>query len=118
VVLLAETPFLPYDPVSDCLSTEDAAKCDPPTAVVVDADYADLERRATEDAGATLLSVNELLCNERTCPVYVGGAVFRDNHHVTATYMERLAEPIGNLLEGRPAYPTPPPTAPAEADAS
>jgi hypothetical protein len=113
VVLLAETPFLPYDPVDDCLAVEDATKCDPPRSVVVDAEYAELERRASVDAGAELLSVNELLCNERTCPVYDDGAVFRDNHHVTASYMAGLAGPIGNLLEGRPAYPTPAPTVPA-----
>ena len=121
VVLLAETPFLPYDPV-DCLAGEGLGSCDPPTASVLDADYADLEERAARDAGASLLSANELLCNDLTCPVYVDGmAVFRDNHHVTASYMDHLAEPIGNLLEGRPAYPTPRPTAPvasAEADGS
>jgi peptidoglycan/LPS O-acetylase OafA/YrhL len=121
VVLLAETPFLPYDPV-DCLADDDIASCDPPTSVVVDQRYAALEQQAAKDAGATLLSANELLCNNVTCPVVVDGMpVFRDNHHVTASYMKRLAEPIGNLLEGRPAYPTPRPTAvaaSAEADGS
>ncbi|MEX1295708.1 MAG: SGNH hydrolase domain-containing protein [Candidatus Limnocylindrales bacterium] len=110
VVLLAETPFLNYDPV-DCLADPGIASCDPPTNRVVDRDYAALERRAASDAGAQLLSINDLLCDESTCPVVVDDdVVFRDNHHLTASYMERLAEPIGNLLEGRPAYPTPAPT--------
>ena len=115
VVLLAETPFLPYDPV-DCLADDDIANCDPSTTRVVDARYADLELTAAKDAGAELLSINDLLCDESTCPVVVDDTVvFRDNQHVTASYMERLAEPIGNLLEGRPAYPTPVPTPAAAA---
>ena len=114
VVLLAETPFLTYDPV-DCLADDDIASCDPPRSVVVDADYADLERRAASAADAQLLSINELLCPELTCPVVTDDiVVFRDAHHVTATYMEHLAEPIANLLEGRPAYPTPAPSLPVE----
>ncbi len=87
--------------------------------MVVDADYAALERLATEDAGVSLLSANELLCNELTCPVSVDGMpVFRDKHHLTASYMEHLAEPIGNLLDGRPAYPTPAPTLPSTSPAA
>ena len=110
VVLLAETPFLNYDPV-DCLADDDISSCDPPTRSVVDAAYSALEQAAAEAADAKLLSINELLCDDSTCPVVVDDVVvFRDNHHLTATYMERLAEPIGNLLEGRPAYPTPAPT--------
>ena len=41
-----------------------------------------------------------------TCPVVVDDTVvFRDQHHLTATFMAKLAEPIGNLLDGRPAIP-------------
>ena len=36
--------------------------------------------------------------------------VFRDNHHLTDTYMRQLAEPVGNLLEGRAPFPTPVPS--------
>jgi len=36
--------------------------------------------------------------------------VFRDRHHVTATYMQQLARPITNLLEGRAPYPPPSPS--------
>ena len=43
-----------------------------------------------------------------------GTVVFRDTHHVTATYMAMLAEPIGNLLEGRAPYPSPRPVPSAE----
>ena len=110
VVLLAETPFFPFDPV-DCLADPDIANCDPSTSIVVDDEYAALERRAANAADAKLLSINEILCPDDTCPVVSDDiVVYRDNHHVTATFMEHLAEPIGNLLEGKPAYPTPVPT--------
>ena len=110
VVLLAETPFLTYDPV-DCLADDDISSCDPPTSIVVDDNYAALEQRAARAADAKLLSINDVLCPDGTCPVVVDDiVVFRDNHHITATYMEYLAEPIGRLFEGKSAYPTPSPT--------
>ena len=109
VVLLAETPFITYDPV-DCLADPKVSGCDPLRSVVVDADYAALEAAAADTAGASVLTVNDLLCPGATCPVTVDGTVvFRDAHHVTATYMALLAEPIANLLEGRAPYPSPSP---------
>jgi peptidoglycan/LPS O-acetylase OafA/YrhL len=110
VVLLAETPFLNFDPV-DCLADTDIASCDPPSSIVVDHEYAILEETAADAAGAKLLSATDLLCPARTCPVYADDlVVFRDAHHVTASYMAHLAEPIGNILEGRAPYPTPHPS--------
>ena len=115
VVLLAETPFLNFDPI-DCLADKNVSSCDPPTRLVVDGDYAALEADAADAGGAAVLSVNELLCPGRSCPVVVDGTVvFRDKHHVTASYMERLSKPIGNLLEGRAPYPSPDPSADVEA---
>jgi peptidoglycan/LPS O-acetylase OafA/YrhL len=116
VVLLAETPFLNYDPI-DCLADDDISNCDPPANIVIDGDYAALEAAAADDAGVTVLSANELLCPGTTCPVVADDiVVFRDAHHVTASFMEHLAEPIGNLLEGRAPYPSPSPAPVASAD--
>ena len=85
--------------------------CDPLRSVVVDVAYADVEVAAAEAAGATVLTANDLLCPGATCPVVADGTVvFRDKHHVTATYMAMLAEPIANLLEGRAPYPSPSPS--------
>jgi peptidoglycan/LPS O-acetylase OafA/YrhL len=105
VVLLAETPFLNFDPL-DCLADPRVSNCDPPTSLVVDREHAAVEVAAADAAGASVLTINELLCPGSTCPVVVDETVvFRDQHHVTATYMEMLATPIGNLLEGRDPYP-------------
>jgi hypothetical protein len=110
VVLLGETPFLNFDPV-DCLADDSVSNCDPPKLIVVDRAYAAIEASAAENGGATLLSLNDVLCPGLTCPVVVDDiVVFRDNHHVTASYMEHLAEPVANLLEGRSAFPSPVPS--------
>ncbi len=116
VVLLAETPFLNYDPV-DCLADPDISNCDPARSLVLDDAYARLEAAAAADAGADLLSINRLLCPGATCPVVVDDiVVLRDKHHLTASYMERLAAPIGRILEGKSPYPSPSPSgAPAAA---
>jgi hypothetical protein len=37
--------------------------------------------------------------------------VFRDRHHLTASYMDHLADPVANLIEGRAPFPTPAPSA-------
>jgi hypothetical protein len=101
VVLLAETPYLTYDPV-DCLADPRIETCDPPANLVIDRDYAALETVAAESAGADVLSANRLLCPNLTCPVVVDGTVvFRDTNHVTASYMEQLSRPIADLIEGR-----------------
>ena len=91
------------------------ANCDPAKVVVVDRAYLELEQAAAETTGAELLSVTDIVCPGDTCPVVVADGpdeyvVFRDNHHLTASYMEHLAEPIGRMLEGRPPYPPPSPS--------
>jgi hypothetical protein len=51
-----------------------------------------------------------VLCHDGSCPVVVDDiVVFRDRHHVTASYMDHLAEPVANLIEGRAPFPTPSP---------
>ena len=104
---MAETPFINYDPV-DCLADPKVSGCDPPKRWSSTPPTRTLEAEAAEAAGASVLNANELLCPGTTCPVVVGDTVvFRDPHHVTATYMAQLAAPIGNLLEGREPYPSP-----------
>ncbi|HSM34257.1 MAG TPA: acyltransferase family protein [Anaerolineae bacterium] len=110
VVLLAEMPFLNFDPV-DCLADRRRSTCDPPASLVIDRDYAALESAAAAEAGAEVLSLNAVLCQNGSCPVVVDDiVVFRDRHHVTASYMDHLAEPVANLIEGRAPFPTPAPS--------
>ena len=105
VVLLAETPFLNFDPL-DCLADANVSNCDPPKPVVIDGEFTALEVEAAEAAGATLLTANDLLCPGMSCPVVVDDTVvFRDQHHVTASYMERLARAHRQPARGPRAVP-------------
>ena len=110
VVLLAETPFVNFDPV-DCLAEDpNPGACDPSRIIVVDANYAAVENDAVAASGTSILSANELLCPERTCPVVVDDmVVFRDNHHLTASYMAQLAGPLSEYLAGRDPLASPVP---------
>ncbi len=118
VVLLAETPYLNFDPI-DCLADGKASSCDPAKVLAVDDQYAAIEASAAEAGNAQLLSINDIVCPGRSCPVVVDGIVaYRDSQHLTGSYMEHLAEPIANLLEGRAPFPTPLPSPGASADSA
>ena len=111
MILLAETPFFNYDPV-DCLADPDISNCDAAKSLALDRDYARLESAAAEAAGVELLSINELLCPQTSCPVVDDDiVVYRDSHHLTASYMDYLSTPISRMLEGKPPYPSPRPSA-------
>jgi hypothetical protein len=115
VVLLAETPYLNFDPI-DCLADDSVTRCDPARQLSVDDEYAAIEARAAEAGGAELLSINDVVCPGLTCPVVVDGIVaYRDSQHLTGSYMARLATPIANLIEGRAPFPTPAPSPEATA---
>lgn len=91
VVAIADTPWMSVD-VPDCLSSSlgSQGKCG--------TDYADatklpdaIELAATMDPNATVIRVNDYLCDEFCEPVIGGEVVWRDRHHLTATYSRRLA---------------------------
>lgn len=57
---------------------------------------------AVERSGdlAGTVELTDFFCDEKTCPVVIGGAnVYRDRHHVTATYVGTLAPYLWERLE-------------------
>jgi hypothetical protein len=63
-------------------------------------DYAALERAAAAAAGAGFVSAADWICEEADCPLVRGSIlVYRDSHHLTATYAARLAERLGAALD-------------------
>lgn len=88
VIAIRNTPFSLFDP-RNCLAT-DPAKCVNPRSKV---EPENIFARAAEAAkGVTLVDLNDALCGRDTCPAVVGNiVVFRDNHHLTATYSLALA---------------------------
>jgi hypothetical protein len=100
LIVLADTPRLGYDPAECLASSEDISECAADRATMVDEAYRQLESDAAEQAGAELLSATEWLCFEDDCPLVRGPyLVFRDRHHLTATFATRLAERVGASID-------------------
>jgi hypothetical protein len=100
VVVLADTPRVGYDP-AECLATSpDIEACDSDRARMVDARYAELEAAAAAAAGAGYITATEWLCFETDCPLVRGSMlVYRDRHHLTATFAARLSERLGAAID-------------------
>jgi hypothetical protein len=100
VVVIADTPRLGYDP-AECLATSEGIEaCDVERSRMEDTAYAEQERVAAADAGAGLVSATDWICEADDCPLVRGSIlVYRDSHHLTATYAARLAERLGVALD-------------------
>ncbi|GAA1057854.1 acyltransferase [Agromyces luteolus] len=100
VVVIADTPDLGFNPAT-CLSVhlEDASPCAPTRASALDEAARAAEREATERSGAALLDLTDWFCDDRRCPPVSGDVlVYRDSHHVTATFARGMAHVIGTEL--------------------
>ena len=99
VIVLADTPRLGYDP-AECLAGGGIEDCDVERARMVDAAYASREAGAAVGAGASLISATDWLCSEADCPLIRGTLlVYRDRHHLTATFAARLSERLGAAID-------------------
>jgi hypothetical protein len=104
VVLLADTPRAGYLP-AECLSTHAAIEdCDAGRDRMVDEVYRDREAQAARRAGVAIISATDWLCTAADCPLVRGSTlVFRDAHHLTATYAAKLADRLGAALDAQTA---------------
>jgi len=51
------------------------------------------------DAGASLIDLSDAICPWDSCPVVLNGMIiFRDNHHLTATFAASLADRFAATL--------------------
>jgi peptidoglycan/LPS O-acetylase OafA/YrhL len=100
VVLLADTPRLDHDPV-DCLAThQDIAACGTDRDDMVDEDYRAREAAAAGAAGVGLVPTSEWVCASSDCPLVRGPyLVYRDRHHLTATYAATLSVRLGEAID-------------------
>jgi hypothetical protein len=96
VVVLADTPRLDYDP-AECLATSAGIEdCDIDRMAMVDDAYARREAAAAQEAGAASVSPTDWLCFTDDCPIVRGTyLVYRDRHHLSATFAARLAARLG-----------------------
>jgi peptidoglycan/LPS O-acetylase OafA/YrhL len=100
VVYIAEDPHLPFDPL-DCLASHAQVDgCPSARSEVVDTAYAGFEAALTSELGIQLVSPTDWLCPGDACPLVRGKyLVFRDDQHLTATWVELLA-PLLNAAIG------------------
>jgi peptidoglycan/LPS O-acetylase OafA/YrhL len=101
VVAIDDTPHMTFDP-GDCLS-ETPDKCSVPRAEAFREGV--LAAAATQVSGAKVVDMTDGICGPNACDAVVGNIiVWRDNHHLTATYAAALApylaRRIGVALEG------------------
>jgi peptidoglycan/LPS O-acetylase OafA/YrhL len=93
VLLIGDTPRMAQDPPV-CLSAhlDDAAACANPFARAVVPSRLAADRRVATSAGAAFVDPTPWVCFTDPCPAIIGRfLVFRDTHHMTATYARALA---------------------------
>jgi len=88
VIPIHDTPWMPFEP-GDCLAG-DQDECQAPRAEVVAGDLFDYAASAVE--GVRVVDLTDAICGKETCRAVVGNViVWRDRHHMTATYAAALA---------------------------
>lgn len=89
VAVMSDTPKLPVDP-ADCLAATER-ECTTSLADSLDRPDALLEA-ASGHSSITIIDLRHLICPKQQCPAVIGNiVVWRDSHHLTATYARSLA---------------------------
>ena len=99
VVVIADTPNLRQVP-SNCLSDHlDAAEeCASTRSAALQSPARAAERRAVIATRTTMVDLTDYLCTASLCPAIIGNSlVYRDAHHLTVTYSEKLSGALGAL---------------------
>lgn len=106
VLVLADTPYMASN-VPDCIAANSSnpQECatDRTTAFL---DHGVLSRAEQSAQGVTYVDLNSRICPGDQCEPIIGGVlVYRDAHHLSATYARTLAEDfenaVGDLLPAR-----------------
>ena len=87
---------------SICLSAnvEDALFCSEPRDDSIFGSRNTAERAAAKEHGAAFLDLNDSLCDPTTCGMIIGSTlVYRDPHHMTATFAAGLAPVLWGRLK-------------------
>ncbi|WP_169923472.1 acyltransferase family protein [Paramicrobacterium agarici] len=100
VAVMLDNPQFGMDPAT-CLSghVNDAAACGAPKSQALSTDLKDAAREAASSQSAAVLDMTNYFCNEDFCPVIIGNRlVYRDAHHISATYSAALADGLWKQL--------------------
>jgi peptidoglycan/LPS O-acetylase OafA/YrhL len=100
VAILIDTPRAEYD-IPGCLSRHrsDVGACAIPRSQAFPAQYGVREVMAAQQTGAHLLDLVGAVCPSTPCPVVRDGMIlYRDRHHLTATFARSLADELDAVL--------------------
>jgi peptidoglycan/LPS O-acetylase OafA/YrhL len=100
VAIIADTPRSEFD-VPACLAAHRDAieRCATSRAAALTWRHLRREKEAVRVTGATLVDMSNATCPSDPCPPIIGNRlVYRDNHHLTATFAASLAGVLGAAL--------------------
>ena len=100
VVVLGDTPRVPFDP-ADCLSSnpDHILQCAVPRTDAVDPAWIAAEQAATEAEGATFVDVDAWICPSDPCPAIIGRyVVYADTNHLTRVFVQALTSRLDAAL--------------------
>lgn len=98
--VILDTPEFAETP-ADCLSAhlDDTAPCDAPRSQALNREIQHAEVTAASRTATPVIDLTPYLCNGTICPAIQGNTlVFRDKHHLTATFASLLAPTLGAQL--------------------
>lgn len=94
VAVIRDTPKLPFDPL---MCFEDSSKCQ---TLDIDDRYDTLVAAASIDGFAKVIDMTDAVCPNSQCDAVIGNViVWRDRHHLTATYAETLAPLLAERID-------------------
>jgi hypothetical protein len=104
-IVIVDTPFS-FRNVPQCLEAHSRAQCAIPKSQALSGGVRTRERKAAAVGGGTYLDLTSKICNGFPCRVVTDGILmFRDSHHLTATYTRSLA-PMVDAALNRILHPT------------
>jgi peptidoglycan/LPS O-acetylase OafA/YrhL len=101
IVVLGDTPHLPTDPPV-CLSDhlDDLTACDAARDEAAPLAIHERVGAVAEGAGGSFVETQSMVCPDERCRVVKDGIlVYRDPHHLTATFARQLAPELGLRIE-------------------
>jgi len=99
--VILDTPDLKTTPAV-CLSAHlgSALACGKPRAAALDAPARIAEVRVAAEEGVPLIDMTDYVCTTDRCEPIVGNTlIYRDAHHITATFSELLAGQLGAQID-------------------
>jgi peptidoglycan/LPS O-acetylase OafA/YrhL len=97
VIVMRDNPRVSEDTNACLAKASDPLQCAPSEENALIPDL--MARAARGEENVAVIDMTDFLCWNGSCPVVIGGVVvYRDSHHLTATYATTLAPYIGSRL--------------------